>query len=148
MLIGFLNIGRNFEVDLELLSEPIHPNVKRFIVPLLRRRWMYWPARSDAIRAAKVAPNRHKCNICKKDDFKRNELHVDHISPVRDVMTSMKTWYDLIMFIIRLFVDADKLQILCITCHAQKTKIEMEMRKFYRKEEKSRNKKKSRQIKK
>lgn len=127
-------------MNLELLQQPIHPNVKRFIVPLLRKRWLYWPARSEAIKLSRTGPNQYRCNICKRPDFQRNELQVDHIDPVQEVGTTLQTWYDLIMFIIRLFVDKEKLQVVCKPCHEIKTKTENEMRKFYKKEAKPKKK--------
>lgn len=132
-------------MNLELLQQPIHPNVRRFIVPLLRKRWIYWPARGEAIKQARTGIGAYKCNICKRSDFKREELQVDHIDPVQEIGSNLVTWYDLIVWITRLFVDVDKLQCVCKICHAQKTLVENEMRKHVKKQNrKSRNRKKRR----
>lgn len=116
-----------------IINKPIDPRVKKFIIPLLRKRWLYWPPRTNVIRAACIERGNYQCNVCKQTGFTRNSLHVDHISPVQNLETGLNTWYDLLLFIIRLYVDESELQAICSTCHDIKTHTENQMRAFYRK---------------
>lgn len=115
-----------------MINQPIDPRIKRFLVPMLRKQWLYWPARTEALKLAMVDRGDYKCAICGQSGFKRNELQVDHIEPVQTLETKLNTWYDLIMFITRLFVEADKLQAIDKNCHKIKTDLETKMRKHYR----------------
>lgn len=54
------------------------------------------------------------------------EAHVDHIDPVIDPDVGFVSW-DVV--IERLFVEADKLQVLCDVCHKLKTANERRNRK-------------------
>lgn len=130
-------------MDLELLNKPIDKRVKGFIVRALRRFWLYWEPRQTVVKNAMVSRGFYKCNVCKGESFKRNELHVDHIEPVQNVQFAMTTWYDLILWITRLYVDVDKLQAICPTCHDIKTRTENNMRKFYKAKNKPPVKKKT-----
>lgn len=133
-------------MNLELLKEPIHPNVKRFIIPLLRKRWLFWPARGEAIKKSRTGTGQYKCNICKRPDFKREDLQVDHIDPVQEIGTKLETWYNLIMFIIRLYVDEDKLQVVCKTCHSLKTQTENNLRRVILKQPSKKKQKRKKSI--
>lgn len=123
-------------VNLELLNSPIDPVLKRLIVAALRRYSMYWPAREEAVRKARVSRGNYQCNICKIETFKRPDIQVDHIIPAVDVKTGNVTWYDLILFIISLYGPAENWQAICKQCHVSKTSIEVKMRKYYRDEKK------------
>lgn len=59
----------------------------------------------------------YQCNQCKRW-FSGKEINIDHIEPVG----TLKSEDDLIGFVNRLFVEADKLQVLCIECHDIKSK--------------------------
>lgn len=85
----------------------------QFIMKALRRAWSSYPERIKAINLAKIG-NKYQCKEC-KNLFSRTGIQVDHICPVG----SFDTWTN---YISRLFVTADKLQILCLTCHKIKTK--------------------------
>lgn len=119
-----------------MINQPIDQRIKRFLVPMLRKQWLYWPARQEAIKRAMVDRGNYKCEMCGQSGFKRNELQVDHIEPVQTLETKLVSWYDLIMFITRLFVEADKLQALDKQCHQIKSNLETKMRKHYRDEAK------------
>lgn len=125
------------ELDLEFLNSPIPKDIKKLLVPVLRKYWKYWPTRNQAIKNSRVARGNYQCAMCKVSTFKRTELHVDHIDPVQTLYNKLETWYDMIMFISRLFVSEDKLQVLCAPCHTVKTSLETKMRKHYRNEKKS-----------
>lgn len=115
-----------------MINNPIDPRIKKFMIPLLRRQWLYWPPRQTAIKRAMVDRGNYRCENCKQEGFKRNDLQVDHVTPVQTLETKLVTWYDLIMFISRLFVEADALSALCKPCHTIKTSLESKMRKHYR----------------
>lgn len=66
-----------------------------------------------------------KCNKCGKWERRKN-VSVDHIIPVIPTNSVFTTWDD---FINRLFCDISNLQILCKSCHDEKTKKERDQRK-------------------
>lgn len=80
------------------------------------------------MRLARTARNAYLCATCKKT-FGRSEIAVDHISPIVPV-TGWDGWDG---FIERLFCDSDKLQVLCVPCHAVKTKAENAERRLHAK---------------
>lgn len=66
----------------------------------------------------------YKCAKC-KGDFPSKEVQVDHKSPVVGV-GGFKDWDT---YIDRLYCEADNLQVLCLTCHKEKTKLERQKAK-------------------
>lgn len=92
----------------------------QFIRSALRAAWNRWPPKYEALNDARriVTGKRHKyeyqCNTC-KGWFKQKEVQVDHVEPVG----TLTSWD---IFVARLFVAKEKLQILCYECHAIKTK--------------------------
>lgn len=107
-----------------------------YIVRALRRLFIYWPARNEARRKASVRETgqeeKQRCAICKRT-FIRKETHVDHIYPVVDVSTGIISWD---LYVQRLFVSEDKLQILCKGCHGEKSKRENKERRRVKRKEK------------
>lgn len=112
----------------------------------LRKISYRWPARYQALKLAKVAPNTYKCAECKQDYKKQGKkriISVDHINPVKDpskpqafqeaLATCMCGVCD---YIRRMFCDVLGLQVLCKECHDKKTKGEMKVRKTARKKKK------------
>lgn len=126
------------------LKQPLHPDtlkfVKKYVIRTLRRYWRYYPPRTEAIKRAQIDRGNYQCNICKQTGFSREQLQVDHIVPSQTLENGVTSWYDLIMFISRLFVQVDDLQTACLTCHEIKTKQENIMRKYYRDKKKQENK--------
>ena len=59
-------------------------------------------------------------------EVRAKEIEVDHIEPVVDPDVGFTTWDD---FIERLFVEEDKLQVLCKDCHKKKTAEEARKRR-------------------
>ncbi len=59
--------------------------------------------------------------MCGKLGFKSKEINVDHIIPVVD---PIKGFESIEIFIENLFCDENNLQILCVSCHSQKTALE------------------------
>lgn len=119
----------------------ISARIKKFLIPILRKSWLRWPARQNVIKQARVERGSYQCNICKQVGFKRQDLHVDHISPVVNIEDGFKTLDE---YATRLYVEEDQLQAVCKTCHEIKTRNEDQMRKFYktRKKKLTHNKKK------
>lgn len=93
-----------------------------FISSGLRRMWVKYPVRSEALKAArrpylgcdKRTKWEYKCNNC-KEWFKGKDVHVDHIEPVGSLMT------DLMAAVQRLFCELGNLQVVCKSCHKSKT---------------------------
>ena len=93
-----------------------------FIRSGLRSKFNRWPPKYDVLNEARriVKGKRHKyeyqcarCNLW----FKRTDVEVDHIKEVG----SLKSSKDLKLFVERMFVGTDKLQVLCKECHKEKT---------------------------
>jgi hypothetical protein len=100
---------------------------KSWIISLLRRGTMRWPPRNECLNEAKTKKkinkktNRlaqhYKCKGCGKE-FPLKEVCVDHIEPVVDVNRGFVSWDE---YIERMFCSKEKLQVLCSTCHDEKT---------------------------
>jgi 5-methylcytosine-specific restriction endonuclease McrA len=114
---------------------PRRADLKRFIVPVLRRATYRWPARSEALKEARKERNSYECASC-FGRFKNNEVVLDHILPVVDPKTGFKDWDD---YIDRMFPVKEGFQVLCSDCHDIKTDLEDEMRKHFNKERKKNN---------
>jgi hypothetical protein len=91
---------------------------------MLRQKSRWWKPIQKVKAAAKrdyTGPNKkqkfeYQCNLC-KGWFPDKEVAVDHIVPVG----SLKCAEDLIGVVERLFCEMDGLQVLCNTCHGEKT---------------------------
>lgn len=96
-----------------------------FVRSALRRAWTKWPPKYEVLAENKrvVTGKRHKaeykCAECKKW-FKQSEVSVDHITPAG----SLRNWDDVPKFAERLFCGKDELQVLCTSCHNEKTREE------------------------
>jgi len=96
-----------------------------FIRSGLRSKFNKWPPKWEALKDAKrtVSGQRHRieyqCALC-KEWYKTKEVEVDHIEEVG----SLKDYKDLPLFVERLFVPKNKLQVLCRGCHKEKTQRE------------------------
>ena len=113
--------------------EPKRKNLKKFLVPVLRRATYRWPARSDALKDSRKERNSYECAMC-KEIFKNNEVVLDHIVPVLDPKLGFRIWDD---YINRMFPEKEGFQVLCSSCHDIKTELEDEMRKHFNKERKN-----------
>lgn len=110
------------------LAELSHEEkLKRFVISALRRSTLYWYARNEAIKDARIERGLYQCNSCKKS-FGRKEIRVDHIIPVVK-LSGFTNWHD---YIIRMFPDKTGFQVLCLGCNTLKTKTENLIRKNYR----------------
>lgn len=98
-----------------------------FIRSALRRAWMKFPTRYQALNDAKRPYGgkdkrtkwEYQCNHCSKW-FKTKEVQVDHIVPAG----TLKSYEHLPAFVEKLFCEKANLQILCKPCHEIKTKEE------------------------
>ncbi len=94
-----------------------------FIKGALRSATKRWGPINEARKRARLSHGVYKCVGYKKRWHKvrwKDGVYVDHIEPVIG-SEGFKTW-DLV--IERMFVEVDKLQVLCKDCHTRKTKDE------------------------
>lgn len=99
-------------------------SLRRFLIPILRRKSLYWTARNDAIRASRRDRGFYECKSC-KNLFSRKEIEADHIIPVVNLKEGWQGWD---VYIHSLYCDVSNFQILCKLCHLSKTTIEQERR--------------------
>ena len=82
---------------------------------------MRFPARNEALKAARLRRGVYRCEAC-GDEFGRREVEVDHIEAVGPTPGSRnacsETTWD--VFIERMFCSSNALQILCKDCHRKK----------------------------
>jgi hypothetical protein len=106
-----------------------------FIRGNLRRTSQKWPPIANCLKQARVARGEYLCAGCKeivpastKDDSGRRvkNVHVDHIDPVVDPKVGFENWD---VFIQRMFVEDEGLQVLCHACHTIKTEEEKSIAK-------------------
>ena len=99
----------------------------------LRQKSRWWKpvsqCKQESKRAYKGKNKRQKweyqCNKC-KGWFKSDEVNVDHIEPAG----SLNCAEDLPVFVETLFCEQNNLQVLCKTCHDEKTKLERQLKQF------------------
>lgn len=94
-----------------------------FTMLALRRATYRWPYGHMAMQKKRVERGFYECESCNQV-FGPKEINKDHIEPVIPV-TGKKSWDETIE---RMFVKSTGYQILCITCHGQKSAIENLMR--------------------
>jgi hypothetical protein len=99
----------------------------------LRQKSRWWKPIAEckklARRVSKSKNKRQKwqyqCNKCKKW-YKSDEVNVDHIEQAG----SLRTYDDLPKFVETLFCEQENLQVLCKCCHDEKTKLEIQLKKY------------------
>lgn len=99
---------------------------RTFIRSAMRKAWLKWPPRYEALKRARrpsQSDNKRlkwefQCAHCELW-FQQKEVSVDHIVPWGKIegLTLEEAWA-------RLLVPVSELQILCKTCHDQKTATE------------------------
>lgn len=104
---------------------PLKEQRKRFVIGGLRRLSYKWPYRGEAMNAAKVAYGTYTCAMC-KFERRRKDVQLDHVEPVVDPSTGFTSFS---AYITRLLPGKGGWQVLCVECHAQKTKEENEARR-------------------
>lgn len=101
--------------------------IKGFIVSVLRAGARRWPPKFEALtdafigkkineKTGRVAKH-YRCASC-GGEFTSSSIEVDHISPVVDPEIGFIDWNT---FIDRLYCPKENLQVLCTTCHKEKT---------------------------
>ena len=111
-------------------NDELNKLIKAKVIPALRRVSRWWGPKTSALRKQKVSPGKYRCEIC-KDIFNQKDVSLDHKVPVVSVKEGFQGWE---IYISRMFCDENGFQVLCKDgCHAQKTQVENEMRKKYRK---------------
>ena len=109
---------------------------KAFCIASLRRASYRWPGRYLALKAANIGRNQYKCAKC-CNIFPKKEISLDHIDPVVPIDGfKVRAEFDLHEFAERLLVDISGWQVLCDTCHDEKTKAENLNRKSKKKTKK------------
>lgn len=105
----------------------------QFIRSALRAAWNKYPVKGQVLRAARRSTTvsktkkhrfEYRCAVCDKN-YIGSQVQVDHINPCG----SLKTYEDLPRFVATLFCEADNLQVICTTCHSDKTQAEREAKK-------------------
>lgn len=101
-----------------------------FIVAVLRAGTRRWPPKYEALNEAKTEKKinektkrlaqHYLCAMC-EEEFTSKDIQVDHIEPVVDPKKGFKDWNT---YIPRLFCEKSNLQVLCTSCHKEKTKQE------------------------
>ena len=112
--------------------------LKRFLLPILRRKSLWWTARNEAKAAARIEHGLYRCGSC-KGSFSRSQIEMDHIKPVVNVKTGWTNWDD---FIKSLYCDKDNFAALCKNCHSVKSQIENAQRVINKKAKKIQKKSK------
>jgi len=107
---------------------PHEQKVKSFVTRELRRASIRWPEKSEALKLSRKERGKYQCDSC-RELFDRTAVHLDHRDPVIDIK---RGWTDFNDFINRLFISADKYDVLCIPCHNSKTSLEDAMREHYK----------------
>lgn len=116
------------------MSEWTEGRRNSFITSVIRRGFTRWPAKFEVLNNAKKGKKindktgrlaeHYECNVCHQE-FTNKDVEVDHITPV----VSVSGWHSWDNFIDSLFCSISNLQVICKTCHKQKSKIENEERK-------------------
>ncbi len=76
-----------------------------------------------------------RCNQCGKPEAK-SSVEIDHIAPVVPLDRPLEemSWDELVS---RVWCDVKGLQILCETCHTDKTRLEQKARRQFKKDKKN-----------
>jgi len=103
-------------------------NLNGYIFGALRRIWRWDPARKKALERCLLFNGNYNCEKC-GGRFSRKQIHVDHVFPVIHPDYGFVDWN---MYIRRLFVSVEYLQVLCKKCHKEKTKEENKLRRKHK----------------
>lgn len=105
-----------------------------FVKSALRSASRRWPPKYECLNEACVGVKKNKstgrmakhfkCNRCKKH-FPQKEVEVNHIVPVVPI-TGFDSWDEVIK---RMYCSKDLLEVVCIACHREISKMEREERK-------------------
>lgn len=100
---------------------------RSFITSTLRGGMRRWPPKWKTLKSAEVGRITNKktgklamhyiCAGC-NSHYPAKDVQVDHVSPVVDPTTGFVSWD---VYIDRMFCERSNLQVLCTTCHKEKT---------------------------
>ena len=117
------------------MTEWTEGRLRSFIISALRSATRRYPpkyeAKNEAKTIKKINPasgklaQHYRCAMC-KEEFTSTNVEVDHIESCVDPAVGFVSWDE---YIKRMFCDKDNFQILCTTCHSEKTKLEKESKK-------------------
>ena len=102
---------------------------RAFIISGLRSLSAKWPPKYETKKEAWVRRGIYTCagfGRKKPHEAKARDIQVDHIDPVIDPAIGFVSFDE---YVSRLFVEKDKLQVLCKECHNRKTSNERQKRK-------------------
>ncbi len=105
----------------------------------IRREWMYSKLRQQALAAARLERGVYKCNKCEKT-FGPKEIEVDHkvkVTPSQGLNTG-KDWGILIDRM--LYCGIEGIDVMCKSCHSEKTKEEIIINNIKKRVDKRRKK--------
>lgn len=100
-----------------------------YFIAFCRRAFAWSPAYREATKKAERLTKdglRWECAKC-GDLVGKGEKHRDHVDPVVPVETGWDGSWD--TYRNRMFVEADNIQILCLTCHKEKSNAENRLRR-------------------
>lgn len=103
---------------------------KSFIVSVLRGGSRRWPPKYETLNEAKTEKKvnqstgriaqHFRCASC-GEEFPAKQVNVDHILPVVDPVVGFVDWNT---FVENLYCEKENLQVLCSTCHTEKSNLE------------------------
>lgn len=102
----------------------------------IRLVWLRSLSRGEALKKARVSKGIYLCSLCRRL-YKNGEIEVDHVHPI---IKYNETFLDLTIgeIINRYFFS--ELQVLCKSCHKEKTKLERKEKSEYVKNKKDERK--------
>jgi 5-methylcytosine-specific restriction endonuclease McrA len=134
------------------MKEWTEGRLKSFITSALRGAFRRFPTKYECLKSAfvgkkiNIKTNRvsahYLCQGC-HEEYPTSEVQVDHISPIVDPEIGFISWDE---FIKNLFCPVDNLQVLCKSCHSEKTKDENNKRKKSHVSSKTDSKKRGRKL--
>ena len=121
--------------------EPGLPNgwtpgrLQGFLIGVLRAGHKRWPIKLEVKNEAKTdkrinpATGRmaqfYLCSVC-CHEYTNHDVEVDHVDPVVDPVSGFHDWNT---YINRLFSSKENYQLLCKSCHKEKTDLEKKLKK-------------------
>ncbi len=111
------------------MDETFKKKLNGYFIAFCRRTFAWSPAYREATKKAERKEGKEIKWLCAKCNalVGKGEKHRDHIDPVVSVEKGWDGSWD--TYRDRLFVDADKIQILCLQCHKEKSNGENRLRK-------------------
>lgn len=109
-----------------------------FVKSALRSASKRWPPKFKCLKAASVGKRinaktgrlaeHYRCACC-TGLFPAKEVQVDHINPIIDPRIGFTNWDDVVH---AMYCEQSNLQVLCLTCHKEKTAQERAIAKEFK----------------